>query len=193
VSKLDELTEHEKQKLKLSIKNEMMDEDDIISMHEDVYHKVEVFYPRLFCGPFLISLYAVLESSLNELAELIRSEKKVELKLKEINGDILEKAKCYFTKVLGIDLHTDDQRWQTINRLKIVRNCFAHQNGRIGYTELKNIKLQNIIEQNLGVERFSDVLVVNQSFVQTSLKAVVDFITDIEGAYRGAWLNNRNP
>jgi len=168
-----------------------LDQEDKISLHDDVHYTIEVVYPRLFWGPFLISVYSVFESSLIELSELLREELECELKIDELNGDLLEKAKCYFSKILKLRIKTESPCWEAITRLRTVRNCFAHSNGRVGYKLQDNNKVNQILKKNIGVTHQLDVLIVNQKFVKESLDAVVKFIKEWQAEYGAIWNRNR--
>jgi hypothetical protein len=170
-----------------------LDQEDIISLHSDVNDNVEIFYPRLFWGTFLISVYSVLESSLKELGELLREELGCELKIDDLNGDFLEKANLYFSKVLKVGAINKSSCWETITQLRTVRNYFAHSNGRVGYKLPDNKKIRQIINGQVGVTHHMDVLIVNQQFVKTSMDSVVKFIKELQDEYRAIWNKNRAP
>lgn len=159
------------------------DEDEAIE-HWSIYqHQVDIFYPRVFWGAHLVSIFAVLESSLYGYADLIRLEKNITLTMREINGGLLTKAKCYFSKVLEIELHKNSNRWQTIHDLSVIRNSFAHQNGWIGSIDEQS-KIQKVIDKNVGVEENMQVLELKQEFVKASLDAVISLLTDVKNEYR---------
>lgn len=159
-----------------------LDSEDIISLHEDVYDNVEIFFPRLFWGPFLISVYSVLESSLKELSKLLRDELGCELKIEELNGDFLEKSNCYFSKVLKVGDLSKSSCWEAITQLRTVRNIFAHTNGRVGYGPQD--KLEQILKKDIGVTHHLDVLIVNQRFVKSSMDSVAKLLQELQVKYQ---------
>jgi hypothetical protein len=91
---------------------------------------IEVALPRLFRGPFLISLYAVYESCVTEISGLIQKKKGIHISINDLKGDFLERAKKYFKDVLKFQVYSDSRSWDRITMLSVVRNAIAHANGR---------------------------------------------------------------
>lgn len=71
-------------------------------------HKVEFLLPRFFWGPFIVSLYAVLETSVIEIARLIEQRQRQGITINDLRGDFLERAKKYYKNVLKFELCSDD-------------------------------------------------------------------------------------
>lgn len=179
------LQEREVNRLKQAlILDENPDSEDTNSLYADVYDNVEIFFPRLFWGPFLIGVYSVLESSLKELSMLFREELGGEKEIDELKGDLLEKAKCYFSKELKVRDLSKLSCWEVITQLRTVRNFFAHSNGRVGYRPQYNKKLDQILKKHIGVTHFLDVLIVNQEFVKSSMDAVTKLLQALQGDYQ---------
>ena len=182
---IETLQECEENRLKqVLVLDKTLDREDIISLHADAYDNVEIFFPRLFWGPFLISVYSVLESSLKELSNLFRENLGCEKEFNEENGGLLEKAKCYFSKVLKVRDLSKLSCWEAITQLRTVRNIFAHSNGRVGYSLQDNKKLEQIIKKRIGVTHHLDVLIVNQQFVRSSMDAVTELLQELQDDYQ---------
>ena len=84
-----------------------------------------------FRGTFLVSLYAVYESVVIEIADLIRDKQSQQIKIDDLRGKFLEKAKKYYKHILQFDLYSNEKAWQQIKMLSELRNAFAHANGRM--------------------------------------------------------------
>ena len=126
-----------------------------------------------FRGPFLVSLYAVYESVVIEIADLIRD--KQSQQINDLKGNFLDRAKKYY-KHMQFKLYSNDRAWQRIKMLSDLRNAFAHANGRVD--RLKS-NLKKKIEcwdqqQNIGISitPFDHV------------KCEADIVADIFGAVR---------
>jgi hypothetical protein len=94
-------------------------------------YAVEHLYPRLFRGPFLMTLWAIYESGVKEVARFVKRIKKVELDIDEIrDSDVRGQAKRYFEAVLDVRFASDPARAGDLGKLYKLRNAFAHANGR---------------------------------------------------------------
>lgn len=185
-STLDKLKASEKDKLEKALRSsQILDEDELIDLHQDLYQKVDIFYPRLFWGPYLITIFSVFESCTQELTEYIREHKCCKLKLDELNGTLLEKLKLYYSSVLDNNYFIDNPSWKTLNDLCKVRNCFAHSNGR--FSILKPNKhekpILKLVSQKIGIKEFSGVVVIDSDFVSRCLESVSNVIEDLKILY----------
>ena len=102
--------------------------------HEAIQYyneRIEFLLPRFFRGPFLVALYAVYESAVTEIAQLMQKKMQQGISIKDLRGGFLERAKKYYGYILKFDLCTEEKVWQRINMLAELRNAFAHVNGRI--------------------------------------------------------------
>lgn len=87
--------------------------------------------PRLVRHPFLVMLYAVYEATVREIAELVRGKQSRALKLDNISGSFLERAKKYYKHVIGMKLTQDNASWVKVNLLADLRHVIVHTNGRM--------------------------------------------------------------
>ena len=131
--------------------------------------------PLFFRGPFLVSVYAVYESVVIEIADLIRDKQSQQIKIGDLKGNFLDRAKKYYKHILQFKLYSNE-RWQQIKMLSDLRNAFAHANGRVD--RLKS-NLKKKIEcwdqqQNIGISitPFDHV------------KCEADIVADLFGAVR---------
>lgn len=157
--------------------------------HEDVQltlqerdHAVEHFYPRVFRGPFLVTLWAIYESGLKEVARFIKLQKDIELDVDEIRGpDVQRRVKRYFEAVLGMSLPSDQARARELSRLYMLRNAFAHANGRLASLKggvrdgVKGMIKEGLLTESLGyVIPSKAYLAAACGAVHTELSELVD-------------------
>ena len=186
---IETLKEKEHRDFDKSIKSkEILTDDELIDLHEDLYTKIEVLYPKVFWGPYLIGIFSFFESAILELSEHIRAAKGCDLKMSDIRGDLLERTKKYYKKVLGIEYFSKCIYWETITQLGLVRHIYAHENGRVGFS-LKN-NIETLVSRDLGVSHNMDILVVEERFVKACLDAVLNVIGDLKDIYLGLRINN---
>ena len=118
-----------------------------LEWHEEQHeldYIVEFLLSRLFRGPFLISLYAVYESGVTEVAALIQKRNKIAISINDLKGDFLKRAKKYYNVFFkDFELCSDNGVWQRISMLSDLRNAIAHVNGRIEMLNDKTRKNDN--------------------------------------------------
>ncbi|MCJ7602960.1 MAG: hypothetical protein MUO63_15865 [Desulfobulbaceae bacterium] len=80
--------------------------------------RFDFLLPRAFRGPFLVSLYAVYESSVTEIARMIQIAEEQSISLGDLRGDFLDRSKKYFNHILKFDLCTDNKVGSFVFKLK---------------------------------------------------------------------------
>lgn len=98
---------------------------------QDHEQRVKHVLPRYLRGSFLILLSAVFEAAIKQLADRFRHQAAAELKLRDIHGDFLERADKYFKFVLKRELVPDEKTKESLERMLVLRDAFAHANGRL--------------------------------------------------------------
>jgi len=159
---------------------------------QELDYLIEVALPRIFRGPFLLSLYAVYESAVTEIAALIQKKKAIKMSINDLKGDFLEKANKYFSDVLQFPLFLGNEAWQKINMLFVIRNAIAHTNGRIEMlNKSARQKIANWENQKRGISSTSGYLVVEEQFLKDTLKIVSNSLSDLINRYK-EWDNGNS-
>lgn len=147
--------------------------------------RFDFLLPRTFRGPFLISLYAVYESSVTEISRMIQLAEKQFISLYDLRGDFLDRSKKYFNHILKFDLCTDNTVWQRIKMLSELRNAYAHVNGRL---EMLNPgsrkKIKNWEKQNIGIENYNGYLVVHADITREIFELVRSSLDELFTRYK---------
>jgi len=187
-----------KERLKLDtyIRNEKLssDEPEWYIAKQEYDERIEILLPRFFRGPFLVALYAVYETAVTEIAQLIQKNLSQGISIKDLKGNFLDRAKRYYKHILNFDLYTDDKEWQGIKMLAELRNSFAHVNGRM---EMLNENSRKTIKkwekQKKGIATYSgyivcDAKIVAEIFenVRISLKKLLDRYKKWDNTHTGA-------
>ena len=147
---------------------------------------VEVILPRLFRGPFMVSLWAVYESTVTEIASHIKEDRGLALGLEDIKGgDFLSPAKKYYEHILNFTLCSDNQTWERLRILSVLRNSVAHGNGRF---EMLRSNYQDKIKkwsgQHDGISIHSGYLVVSGPFLRDTFSVVKNSLEDLIERYK---------
>ena len=122
-------------RLTADLKDATKDERDWL-WHESQMREAHV--TKSLRGGFIISLWASYESGILDVADFLKDEKGLRLRLSDVRGDLFNRARKYFDSVLVFPLHPDLNDWTPLQVLHDVRNTYAHANGRLGRTG-KNI------------------------------------------------------
>ncbi len=152
---------------------------------QEYNHKVEFLFPRFFWGPFIVSLYAVLETSVIEIARLIQQSQKQGIAINDLRGDFLERAKKYYKHVLKFGLCSDDNAWQRIKILAEVRNVIAHANDRLDRSnENTKRRIKALEKQNLGISSDHNYLLLDSYFAKETFSKVRSLLETLVERYK---------
>ncbi len=163
-----------------------------LNQHDPEWHSAWQNYnyridslPRFFRGPFLVALYAVYESIVTEIARLIQVKQSQQININDLRGDFLKRAKRYYKHTLKFDLYSDEKVWQQVRMLSILRNVFAHANGRLDMlNERSRTIIQNRAQQNLGISTYDGYVICEANIVADIFSAVRDSLEDLIERYK---------
>lgn len=177
---LAHLSEQDRRRLEQSLREEGNEGDEIerdIALREH-WERNERVLPRLFRGPFLISLWAAYESAVHQIAEHHRAQKGLSLRFEEVRGgNNLSRAQRYYGAVIVEPLDLQDDRVKRLSDLNEIRNVFAHANGQLRWVKQgSRSQLQNIIARYPSLEVESDFLIPSQSYVLNAYEDVAGSI-----------------
>jgi len=147
--------------------------------------RVEFLLPRFFWGSFIVSLYAVLETSVTEIASLIQKSQKQGIAINDLRGDFLERAKKYYKNVLKFELCSDDNAWQHIKILADVRHAIAHANGRLDMLyENRKKRIKALEKQNLGISLDFNYILLDSYFAKETFSKVRSLLLSLIERYK---------
>ena len=145
---------------------------------------VEFQLPHILYNSFLVSLYAVYESSVTRIARLIQEKKEQKISLDDLKGDFLDRAQKYYQHVLTFELSKNNQSWERLKILAGLRHAIVHANGHLDMIKVsKRKKIQKWIEKDVGIEAYYEDIIVNQSFVRETFNAVKEDLKDLVRRY----------
>jgi hypothetical protein len=148
-------------------------------------HKVDFLLPRFFWGPFIVSLYAVFETSVMEIARLIQKNMKQGISINDLRGDFLERAKKYYKNVLNFELYRNETDWQYIKILTDIRHAIAHANGRMDMLKDEpKKKIKELEKQDIGVSSYYNYLLVDSHFSKKAFSAIGSILNDLVERYK---------
>ena len=141
--------------------------------------------PIFFRGTFLVALYAAYESIVTEIARLIQDKQSQQIKLNDLRGGFLERAKKYYKHILKFDLYSEEKAWEQVRRLSTLRNAFAHANGRLDMLNERSRKIiQKWAQQNLGISTYYGYIICEVNIVADMYDAVRSSLEDLIERYK---------
>jgi len=147
---------------------------------------VDFLLPRLFRGPFLISLYAVYESAVIEIAKHIQKQKEIAFSFNDQKGEnFLNKAKKYYNEIIEFQLYPSEVVWERIEMLSVLRNSIAHANGRLEMVKKKiQEKITNWEKKKIGIFSMYGFIIFEEGFLRDTLSLVSASLNDLVERYR---------
>lgn len=177
------IAKQEEKKVYTRIRNEKLKHDpaEREEILKELYDLTEEVLPRFFRGSILVTLWAIFESAITDIAKEIRDQQNQPLTINDIRGDFLERAKKYFNHVIDFPLGTNDKQWKRIRMLKVFRNAIAHGNGRIENVKnnLEVRKIKNWERDGIGLSITMGGLLFSEQFVRETLSAVDQTLDDL--------------
>ena len=159
------------------------DEAEWDLLRQEYDYEVDFVLPRVLHNPFLVSLFAVYESAVKEIAKLIQKKQGARISLEDLKGDLLNRAKKYYDQVLQFDLSKSNDHWQRLMLLSDLRNAIAHTNGRLDL--IKAGTKQKILKSD-GVREYFDRVLVEPTFLRETFTMVKDDLESLVARYK-AW------
>lgn len=124
---------------------------DLDNYFPEEYFRIEDVFLKQFRYSIIVTIYSLLESSLNYLCQYLFRLNRFGLKLEEVRRDGIERAKLYLSKVCLIDFTEESKEWQEMQKLNRIRNCVVHAEGIVNKVKSPK-KLINVINNTGGLE-----------------------------------------
>lgn len=145
---------------------------------EDRFY-IEDIYTKIHVRSTLVTLYSFLENSLNRLCNQLESRNSYPLKLNELRGDGIFRAKLFLEKLALIDFRPVNPEWMKISDMNKLRNCIIHCEGNIKKTKNESA-IKEIIKKNKSLEcHFSSELIVKKEYVDELILTIEKLITEL--------------
>ena len=178
-SQLPDLIEKEKEKV-----YQNMPEYDSIEWHQKeqaLYELIEEVLPRYFRNPIVVTLWAIFESAMVEIAKEIKNQQNLPIMLDDIRGDFLKRTNKYFNHIVKFPLDVHGSSWQHFRKFYLLRNAIAHGNGRLENIKNKDHR-KTILEwekENTEISTTDGNIVCSPNFVKKTYSVVFDFLSNI--------------
>ena len=145
----------------------------------DTYVQLEDIYVKIHRRSILVSIYSFLENSLNRLCNQLNSRNKYPIKVEDLKGEGVVRAKIYLEKLVQIDFSIINTEWSCIQELNKLRNCIVHCEGDISnYRQKKAI--ENIVKNNKNLSLlFDHEIMVDYEYIDSVLTNTEAFLNKL--------------
>jgi hypothetical protein len=149
---------------------------------EQLTYMVDVALPHQFRGPFIVTLWAVFESSVRKLANLLKDKQHQASNLDDFGGEILTRAKNYYSHILHFNL-CNQQQLARLRDLYLLRNAFAHSNGYLDLMKGSD-KIKDLISRrNHGLSEEYGHIIMTKEFLEGEHSLVEEILHDMLQRY----------
>lgn len=147
---------------------------------QELEWEVENTLPRIYRGGLLILIWAAYESGVEEVAEFIGKRMPVRIGLSDLRGrSTLDRAKKYYPEVLRFELFAEKNSLARLREIELVRNAFAHANGRMERASVGARKTLAAMVESGRLKEFWNVVVPTGDFLRSSLRVVESEISSL--------------
>lgn len=106
-------------------------QEDFYEFYADDYHQFSRIFPNILRSSLFIMLYSFLENQLVNLCGKFHRQYGYTIKLTDLRGEGIVRAKNYLKKVVKIDFPDQTPSWDDIIMYNRMRNFIVHNGGQL--------------------------------------------------------------
>lgn len=142
------------------------------------FNRYSIEFPRILRNSFLVTAISLLEFELAIIGKKLKEQQAIPISWRELKGDTLEQAKR-FCKIAGLNISSDNENWQNIQDVYLVRNCIVHNNGTIKGSRDER-KLNRFAQQEGIISKGDDKEIdLTKKFCIEVIALTEDFTSDV--------------
>lgn len=139
------------------------------------------YFPHLQRSSTLITILGLVESWLNELCDELAISTANQLRVRDLRGSGINRAKVYLSKVACLGVSWNSGLWDEIRTFQKLRNIVVHNAGKI--SEQDN-QLQNYAEQSPHLSIVDPELRICETFLPHVIERLAEFFLRLEQAIK---------
>lgn len=180
--KLEELLSFQKDQEETRLKAELATLDDPADRQvawQVTNALIDEIMPRFSRGPYLVALWALFESGMDEIAEYIGNAKHLELKLNDLQKrDKIWQWKKYFS-FAAFPLYIEQEQWQRLDEIREIRNLLAHANGRLDESTPLCNKIRKWCAEDRGLSEGARSLIISGEYIHAAHVSVTTVLGEL--------------
>jgi len=138
------------------------EKDEYYDFYSDDYWQLSEVFPNIQRKSELIGIYTLLEHHLNSLCSIYEGHSNSQVKLSDLRANgIIETAKKYLVKVIGINFPSSGATWQEIKKVQRIRNLFVHNDGQLKGNEGDKLPIKQYISSSpfLELDQYERIII----------------------------------
>lgn len=142
-----------------------------------IYDVANYEIPRVIKLPYLVTLYALFESSILSLLKYAQEKENKKISVKDINGKtLISTYNKYMKHILDYEFSFNQSTMSSMSELNKLRNCVAHANGNL---DSNNIEMKELLLKNSKVSELNGQLDISYGYLLDSLNFISQSIRDL--------------
>lgn len=142
----------------------------------DEYYMIEEIHVGMYRKSTLVSVHSFLENSLNSLCRHLYARRTYPVKLDDLRGEGIVRAKNYLEKLAKVDFIALNGEWSHLMTFNKIRNCIVHCEGDIKSSNSTST-LQDIVDNNHSLTLRDDRYInVEREYVDFCITKTEEFL-----------------
>ena len=146
--------------------------------------QTEFILPKILHSPFLVTLFALYETTVTEVANLLQRKQNTKISLADLKGGLLTRIKKYFGEVIQFEYSSSNQNWERLTQLSRLRNAIVHANARFDMMYKKRQKRTRKLLNVKGVYECYGYILVNKAFLKKTFNLVREELESLASRYK---------
>ncbi len=156
------------------------EKDNFDKFSIEVHWKLYDVFPTLQWHSIFNTAYTIFENHMNELCRIFGESTANELSVRDLNGQGIERAKLFLSKVIGIKNVFNSTEWGEIQNYSKVRNILVHTSGKLDLTNRNHKEIFDYAKYQPKLILYPD----DPSSDWAQVTILPDFIDDALLSYR---------
>jgi hypothetical protein len=161
-------------------------EEEIIDERFGKRIQYDEIFPMILWKSLFLSIYFLLENSLDQICINLKKSNSYKLTLKDIKGNGIFRSSLYLKKVCNITKPFETKTWTEINDFNKIRNVFVHSDGILSKSATDKINICKKYSQIQLTEYDEDNFNINidSGFCKYCLTKIENLINDVHNGMR---------
>jgi len=157
------------------------EKNEYYEFYSDDYWQLAEVFPQIQRKSELVGIYTVLEHNLNLLCSIYQRHTDSKVKLSDLKAQgIIDTARKYLVKVVGLDFPSDHRSWAEIKKIQRIRNLFVHNDGKLKGTDNDKRPIKDYISNSNYLELGQyERIIINSGFTIYCLDQFREFFDEL--------------
>ena len=163
------------------ISMENRNEEEIVDERFGKKIQYEGIFPIILWKSLYLSLYFLLENSLDQICKNLRKSNSYNLSIKDISGNGIFRSILYLKKVCNVIEPFQTETWTEITDFNKIRNVLVHSDGYLPKSNVELIKICSKYKQIKLLESDENeyLIELDSAYCRYSLSKIEKFLNEI--------------